>query len=543
MPVYNHTLDSSLPEQVHISPTESPNVMRVKWVTLTSKAISDSVSRHRGCNGGSEWTVSHPSVIREYVNRGLGHRIVTVYWAEMSNLQSGSKYCYQVGSPSEDVWSQVFSFTPLTDQTNVATTYLFYADFGVENSRALPLIKKLAPTVDLIVEGGDQGYDLSDNNGETADEFARITESAVANTPYVTVAGNHEAHNDWGFTSYIARYPSPNPSNPHWWSFNHGLVHWVGINTDLFFKLYALEDAQRMIQWLISDLTVANTQRNIRPWIFVVGHHPLQCIHPCKSFEADIVKQKIQHILQSKAVDMYLTGHVHGAYLSRPMSGVIQLLSGAAGCREPITPHHVKPDWVSESTGEYSVTRISVLSGRRVHIEQLSATSPHNKIYEQTITKSQTLRLSPRFSSSDILNLVRGVVSKFSSNFHWVTCAGDAYTIYTDTSNLMHQLQSLKWGQWKTDTVIIKNSLKDISGLLRSLDSAMTACDIVQISEAIGKACAKLSGWIGEIDEAVTVATHIIDFVEDSMDIVHGVEQGNWFEVGQGVGGLIQLLA
>lgn len=156
-----------------------------------------------------------------------------------------------------------------------------------------------------------------------------------------------------------------------------------------------------------------------------------------------------------------------------------------------------------------------------------------------TLTK-KSRTLGARF---DTLSLVKGLVSKFSSDFHWVTCAGDAYKIYTDTMTLMHQLENLRWGQWKSDIGIIKNSLGEISNLLHSADSAITACDLTQISEEIAKACAKLSGWIGEIDEAVTVATHIVDFVQDSIDIVDGIEKNNWFEVGQGIGGLIQLLA
>jgi hypothetical protein len=151
--------------------------------------------------------------------------------------------------------------------------------------------------------------------------------------------------------------------------------------------------------------------------------------------------------------------------------------------------------------------------------------------------------IEARFSSKDIINLVKGVVSGFSSNFHWITCAGDAYSIYTHSLDLFHQVEHLRWGDWSNDVGVCKSALGDVSSLLQSVDSAMTACDIRDVSIAIGSACAKLSSWIGEAEEAVTVATHVVDFVQDALDIVEGIEKSNWFEVGQGIGGLIHLLA
>jgi hypothetical protein len=62
------------------------------------------------------------------------------------------------------------------------------------------------------------------------------------------------------------------------YSFNLGRAHYVMINTECYLyedNKYGSPEFQT--EWLKQDLAKANEEREIRPWIFVLSHHPLYC--------------------------------------------------------------------------------------------------------------------------------------------------------------------------------------------------------------------------------------------------------------------------
>ena len=97
----------------------------------------------------------------------------------------------------------------------------------------------------------------------------------IASTvPWQTVAGNHESA--MNFTQYKARFPglgvvasNSASASGQWYSFDDGLVHWVALDTEIWFYGTAVESANQL-KWLKADL--AKVDRSKTPWLLAYGH-------------------------------------------------------------------------------------------------------------------------------------------------------------------------------------------------------------------------------------------------------------------------------
>ena len=90
-------------------------------------------------------------------------------------------------------------------------------------------------------------------------------------------------------------------------------------------------------QWLKEDLETASTQRDIRPWIIVVGHRPISVLDDQVDPFRTPLTQNIIELIGTHA-DVYVSGHVHYYARSLPKENSIfqaKLISvGGAGCDE-----------------------------------------------------------------------------------------------------------------------------------------------------------------------------------------------------------------
>ncbi len=124
------------------------------------------------------------------------------------------------------------------------------------------------------------------------------------------------------FTAYNARWSMPSASSGGilnmWYSFNHGPIHFVSLNTETDFPGAGEENTgdsgdKRLpaghfgpdgayLRWLEADLKQASTlaQRTSRPWIVAGGHRPY---HEIESTVGPLFRQY--------GVDMYFCGHTH----------------------------------------------------------------------------------------------------------------------------------------------------------------------------------------------------------------------------------------
>ncbi|OCK83642.1 Metallo-dependent phosphatase [Lepidopterella palustris CBS 459.81] len=203
------------------------------------------------------------------------------------------------------------------------------------------------------------------------DEMTVVT----SEKPYMVGPGNHEANCDNGgttdktnnitytysicvagqtnFTGLINHFRMPSEESRglsnFWYSFDHGMVHYVQINTETDFGNGILapdepggsgkENAgpfgrypNEQIDWLENDLK--SVDRKKTPWVIVAGHRPwylsgTTCL-PCQ--------QAFEPLITKYGVDLVLNGHSHVYERQAPLqNGIID----PAGLNNPAAPWYI----------------------------------------------------------------------------------------------------------------------------------------------------------------------------------------------------------
>lgn len=327
------------PSEVHIAfagvtATGEPSTMAVSWHTVGQTATS---------------TVKYGTSSGSYPNAATGkegayyqtfnHHVV------LGALAPATKYYYIVGDDAAG-WSKEFSFVsaPLSSAVRGNFSFFVFGDLGVVNGDpTIDYINANKDSVNLLWHGGDVGYadDSFLHKGcytefcyeSTFDTYLTKVEPWASQLAYMTVPGNHEAdcHDPAcladkerreklsNFTAYNGRFRMPSEEsggvlNMHY-SFNYGNVHFISLDTETGYPGAAEEERYVLpcggfgdqLAWLEADLQKANAQRDVRPWIFASGHHPM--------YQGDTINEDFQKamegLFQTYGVDVYFSGHKH----------------------------------------------------------------------------------------------------------------------------------------------------------------------------------------------------------------------------------------
>lgn len=179
--------------------------------------------------------------------------------------------------------------------------------------------------IDAVFHAGDISY----ARGYMAvwDFYANQISAFTSGAAYLTIAGNHEI--DWttGLTYYngtdsggecgvplLSYYPEPAPATRQepWWSYDIGLIHFVGMNTEYDFTIGTAQ-----WQWLDKDL--ASVDRSKTPWVIFGGHRPMYInsyYSGCNNFGGDTnvmdyLIENIEPLLYKYKVNIAFWGHNH----------------------------------------------------------------------------------------------------------------------------------------------------------------------------------------------------------------------------------------
>jgi len=231
-----------------------------------------------------------------------------------------------------------------------------YGDFGIDNGKSMDQLTEQgrARVFDFTLHIGDIAYNLWDRG----DAFMNAISGWARHSPYMVAVGNHE-HKD-NFTQYVRRFAAHNytsrrslSTNPSFYSWNAGLIHYIAINTESY--KFPDETAnspfpfthEEQLEWLEADLREAQANREKQPWIVMYGH---------KGWYMNVWDKNEKHITTNftgfdaladqYGVDLYLTGHVHLYQRFLP-------LRGSADIRRFAPPSHVDRDCASRDKHVY----------------------------------------------------------------------------------------------------------------------------------------------------------------------------------------------
>lgn len=406
------------PEQISLSWTENENEMRATWVTLWWVPKTWIAYRPILCDTDqTDFKFIEGEKNMFEAGDDITHNI-WIHTGVMTDIRAECSYEYYVGMSW--LWSDTFYFAGLTpdyekpyEQLNMLTKVLVFGDWGIGpiGHDTMDLLYKHSKlrTFDAILHIGDLGYDLHDFNGHVGDIFGRIKEPVAANFPYMTIPGNHEDHNN--ATAYKHRYLMPeneaNNKTNTFYSFNLGPAHYVMFDTEINFDDDKVGAAQTQYNWLVDDLTQANKERDIRPWLILGSHHPLYCSVnwriPMMPYRFDNLKSNgdcgedslqyqayYEELFNEMGVDIYFQAHVHNYERDSPIyknvtvksekdeqnyhfnaNAPVYIVSGNAGNHEghndPISP--TPQDWEIAESNSYGYGRFIVYNSTHAYWE------------------------------------------------------------------------------------------------------------------------------------------------------------------------------
>lgn len=338
------------PLRPRVVATGDPNVLKLLWSSrqqfkkpvlswglhpgvYTNHVIAESSTFSRDSMCGA------PATTIGYRDLGVLHQ---AQFVGMTKLASHKVY-YRFGDSETENFSReyVLLVPPQagTQPPNRPTTAILFDDLGrgstdmsyTWNEYGRPSINTSMSVGDMVARGEIDaiyhGGDISYATGYLAvwDFYLDMISPMASGTVYLSTVGNHET--DWTnsasyynvtdsggecgvATTELLPMPFPATTNEPWWSYDVGLIHFVGISTE---HNYTIGSKQYL--WLENDLKSVN--RSVTPWIIFGGHRAMYINSnysgPVTSDQSamDLMIDNLDALLFKYRVNIGFYGHNH----------------------------------------------------------------------------------------------------------------------------------------------------------------------------------------------------------------------------------------
>lgn len=242
----------------------------------------------------------------------------------LRKLAANVRYDYQIFTeqtrllPTQHLW-----FRAPAAASDTTFTFFAVGDVGepvTDGGTPDVLAQALEPHIDSLQFGLLLG-DIIYPDGKSEDYDANLFQYFGGVFPYLplfTVLGNHDWHEP--DENYVKEWKLP--GNEHYYSFDYGHVHFVGLDTHMGEVLY---DDQAQLAWLEDDLSKLSEDQQ---WIIVFLHHNGKSCTYKKDYEAVL---GLYPLFEKYGVDLVLNGHAHTYERLHPMNGVGEVVTQKAG--------------------------------------------------------------------------------------------------------------------------------------------------------------------------------------------------------------------
>lgn len=257
------------------------------------------------------------------------------YKALATELETGTEYFYQVGSPNGEM-SEVgafktagesgddFRFIHVTDTQNA-----FFnentrneAAFGGDTYRNMLADNE---NVDFVIHTGDW-IDSADLEDEWVDMF-RHAQDSLFQVPWTVAPGNHDYDKVYGghtFEEFPEHFNLPvvdeELETGNYYSYDYNGAHFVFLDTDeQHFNEEGVMFTEAQMEWLEEDLAAAN--ENGANWIVLAYHRPLYSMsyHSLEDSEVQPIRDELMELIDEYDVDLVLNGHDHNLSRTKPL--------------------------------------------------------------------------------------------------------------------------------------------------------------------------------------------------------------------------------
>lgn len=235
--------------------------------------------------------------------------------AHVVSLSPDRRLCYRLDTdrgPLTEWASLTFAQAPNPERVD---RFIVLGDSGTGRRAQRALERRIAgEQMDAILFLGDIAY-RSGTHDQIQARFFAIYAGIFQRIPVYAAIGNHDIRTDDGRPFEDVFWL---PGNERWYSFDLGDVHFVVLDTTRI--------GPEQVAWLELDLA-----RSERQFTVVLAHHPPFTSArrgPSRSFQTYFVP-----LLERHAVDLVLTGHEHHYERTKPINGIVYVVSGGGGAR------------------------------------------------------------------------------------------------------------------------------------------------------------------------------------------------------------------
>ncbi len=352
-------------------------------VEIVEKAAKDFTSARSIEVETSRWD-------REFVN----HAVV-------EDLEYETEYMVRFGDRVADVWSETYTFTTRAEKIDELS--FFYVNdtqetYKIENepenlyigdtyySQLMRDATARFPDASFIAHGGDMV-----NYGSEADYWQEMLDSVdeyLFNLPTVMTIGNHEAQwyasgRDIATKIFNINCSAPNAGKRgYYYSFDYGPLHFIVLTSnDVLYENGHITQAQ--LDWLASDLSLANANPNIKWTVAMMHQGPISpnFTGPTSNHHQDRSADHWMPVFAEYELDLLLFGHEHELIATYPIrydeeNGLLD----TAGTPLSIVPHTVEKT-TYDGVSVDKITHAAGVERRGTVFHQTGASGPqvHNK--------------------------------------------------------------------------------------------------------------------------------------------------------------------
>ncbi|MHA1278060.1 MAG: metallophosphoesterase [Candidatus Helarchaeota archaeon] len=268
----------------------------------------------------------------------VSDRLVHFHHIELSGLEPGTRYFYRI-LPDSDLYT--FRTFPKNADT---FTFIAFGDTRSDSQAHHAVINQISNyDFDFLVHTGD----LVNEGGDTTDwrTFFNIEDTVISCKQFIPAIGNHE----YPFWFYDSTFALPGKEDYYRVDYGNARIFVLNTETDIYGEQY---------EWLVKNLE-ETAQDTLVDWTFAVFHRPP---YSSGSHGSRLkVRERWCGIFEKYNVDLVFNGHDHSYERTRPINGVVYVVTGGGGA--PLYGVS-NSSWTAASTNKYHFCVIDIKDDR-----------------------------------------------------------------------------------------------------------------------------------------------------------------------------------
>lgn len=271
---------------------------------------------------------------------------------EIHSLQSASIYNYnlKIYSSDQSIRLGPFPFKTFAEEGPVSFMVMGDSGTGSDYQWEVADVIRQNPT-DFIMHTGDVVY--GGFEAFVDERFFQVYGDIIRERPFFITMGNHDLDlgEDPDGSAYRRTFHLPvNPATgtEHFYSFDHGDVHFVCLFNPWFYH-YVFEENTEQYKWLVEDLSQTE-----KPWKVLFFHMPLanSGVHAFSDHDSNLILDQTETmnallpLVREFGVQLAFAGHDHNWQRYTPIEGLHQVVTGGGGAglypRVAWHPHLIK---------------------------------------------------------------------------------------------------------------------------------------------------------------------------------------------------------